>query len=78
MRRSVLPYFDSFQDVSDEQWLVGHQELLAAIPQNFGIASNRITESEEVAALVTFLVSGRSANIIGSDYVIDGGTLKTM
>jgi ABC-type Fe3+ transport system substrate-binding protein len=30
---------------------------LAAIPEQFGMASHRITEPEEVAALITFLVS---------------------
>ncbi|MEV6771528.1 SDR family oxidoreductase [Nocardia sp. NPDC051030] len=55
-----------------------HDQFLAALPEQFGIASGRISEPEEVAALVTFLASGRAANIHGADYVIDGGTLKTM
>jgi NAD(P)-dependent dehydrogenase (short-subunit alcohol dehydrogenase family) len=56
---------------------ISHEDLLAAIPDQFGIASRRISEPEEVAALVTFLVSGKAANIVGADLVIDGGTLKT-
>ncbi|WP_216901358.1 SDR family oxidoreductase [Nocardia alni] len=57
---------------------VGHEEFLASITRNFGMTSDRITEPEEVGSLVAFLVSGQSANIIGADVVIDGGTLKTM
>ncbi|WP_067885957.1 oxidoreductase [Nocardia vaccinii] len=57
---------------------VGHEEFLAALPKQFGIASERITEPEEVGALVAFLASGRAGNILGADYVIDGGTLKVM
>ncbi|MFC6010358.1 SDR family oxidoreductase [Nocardia lasii] len=41
------------------------------------MASRRITEPEEVAALIAFLVSGRAANIVGADVVIDGGIIKT-
>jgi NAD(P)-dependent dehydrogenase (short-subunit alcohol dehydrogenase family) len=56
---------------------LGHKEFLSALPEKFGMASPRITEPDEVAALVTFLVSGAATNIVGSDIVIDGGTIKT-
>ena len=54
-----------------------HREFLEVLPQQFGMASPRITEPEEVAALVTFLASSAAGNITGSDVIIDGGTIKT-
>ena len=33
---------------------------------------------EEVATLVVLLASPRTANVTGSNYVIDGGLVKTM
>ncbi|QLY32077.1 SDR family NAD(P)-dependent oxidoreductase [Nocardia huaxiensis] len=56
---------------------VAHEDFLAAVPGQFGIASGRISEAAEVAALVAFVASARAGNIVGADFVIDGGTLKT-
>jgi NAD(P)-dependent dehydrogenase (short-subunit alcohol dehydrogenase family) len=56
---------------------VAQEDFLASLPAQFGMASPRITTPGEVAALVAFLASPRSGNILGSDIVIDGGTLKT-
>ncbi|MFD3508626.1 oxidoreductase [Nocardia sp. NPDC058666] len=56
---------------------ISQDQFLAALPDQFGIASRRISEPDEVAALIAFLASGRAANILGADLVIDGGTIKT-
>jgi NAD(P)-dependent dehydrogenase (short-subunit alcohol dehydrogenase family) len=42
-----------------------------------GFATGRFTSPEEVATLVTLLASGRTANVTGANYVIDGGLIKT-
>ncbi len=43
-----------------------------------GMATGRFTTPEEVATLVVLLASPRTANVTGSNYVIDGGLVKTM
>jgi NAD(P)-dependent dehydrogenase (short-subunit alcohol dehydrogenase family) len=43
-----------------------------------GLATGRMTTPEEVATLVTLLASSRTANVTGSNYVIDGGLIKTL
>ena len=42
-----------------------------------GFATGRFTTPEEVAPLVVMLASERTANVTGSNYVIDGGLIKT-
>jgi NAD(P)-dependent dehydrogenase (short-subunit alcohol dehydrogenase family) len=51
--------------------------LLEALPEQAGITLGRFTEAGEVADLVLFLASERAGAVTGSDYVIDGGMLKT-
>jgi NAD(P)-dependent dehydrogenase (short-subunit alcohol dehydrogenase family) len=43
-----------------------------------GFATGRFTTPEEVATLVVMLASPRTANVTGSNYVIDGGLIKTL
>jgi NAD(P)-dependent dehydrogenase (short-subunit alcohol dehydrogenase family) len=47
-------------------------QAIAAMP------TGRFTTPEEVATLVALLASPRTANVTGSNYVIDGGLVKTM
>jgi NAD(P)-dependent dehydrogenase (short-subunit alcohol dehydrogenase family) len=42
-----------------------------------GFATGNFTQPEEVANLVAFLASERSANVTGANYLIDGGLIKT-
>jgi NAD(P)-dependent dehydrogenase (short-subunit alcohol dehydrogenase family) len=42
------------------------------------ITTGRMTEAEEVAALIAFLLSDVAGNIIGAEYLIDGGMIKTV
>jgi NAD(P)-dependent dehydrogenase (short-subunit alcohol dehydrogenase family) len=41
------------------------------------IATGRFSTPEEVATLITILASERTANVTGSNYVIDGRLIKT-
>ena len=43
-----------------------------------GFATGRFTTPEQVADLVVFLASERAGNVTGSNFVVDGGLLKTM
>ena len=43
-----------------------------------GIPTGRFTTPREVATLVVMLASPRTANVNGSNYVIDGGLIKTL
>lgn len=47
-------------------------QAIAAMP------TGRFTTPDEVATLVALLASPRTANVTGSNYVIDGGLVKTM
>jgi NAD(P)-dependent dehydrogenase (short-subunit alcohol dehydrogenase family) len=42
-----------------------------------GFPTGRFTTPDEVATLVVMLASERTANVTGSEYVIDGGLIKT-
>jgi NAD(P)-dependent dehydrogenase (short-subunit alcohol dehydrogenase family) len=42
-----------------------------------GFATGRFTTPEEVATLVVLLASERTGNVTGSNFVIDGGLIKT-
>jgi NAD(P)-dependent dehydrogenase (short-subunit alcohol dehydrogenase family) len=52
--------------------------LRAFAREQLGIPLGRLAEPEDVANLIVFLASDRAAMITGSDYIIDGGLVKTI
>ena len=42
-----------------------------------GLPTGRLTTPEEVATLAVLLASPLTANVTGSNYVVDGGLIKT-
>jgi len=78
VRTAVWADPDGFGPTVAAAFGMDHATFLDRIPEAFGITTGRITEPEEVAALIAFLLSDAAANITGADYVIDGGTLKTL
>jgi NAD(P)-dependent dehydrogenase (short-subunit alcohol dehydrogenase family) len=54
------------------------QSLLEQVAKNNNMTLGRMIEPEEVAALVLFLTSEQAAMITGTDFIIDGGMLKTI
>ena len=52
-------------------------EFVHQLAKAQNITTGRMSEADEVAALIAFLASDVAGNITGADYIIDGGTIKT-
>ena len=57
-----------------QQRETARKNVLASIG---GVPTGRLSTPDEVAALVLLLASPVTANVTGSNYVIDGGLIKT-
>ncbi|MBS2534884.1 SDR family NAD(P)-dependent oxidoreductase [Catenulispora sp. NF23] len=55
---------------------VPHADLLAGLPAATGMLIGRLVEADEVAGVVSYLVSPLAGGIVGADYLIDGGQVK--
>jgi NAD(P)-dependent dehydrogenase (short-subunit alcohol dehydrogenase family) len=58
--------------------VTAQQALDEVVPQTMGISTGRVTEPGEVADLVLFLASARSANTSGAEFTLDGGQVKAL
>jgi NAD(P)-dependent dehydrogenase (short-subunit alcohol dehydrogenase family) len=65
---------DTVAKASGTDIAAAREQVVAAMG---GFPTGRFTTPEEVATLVVMLASERTANVTGSEYVIDGGLIKT-
>lgn len=56
---------------------VDYDTLIAAMPEQFGMVTGNLIEPAEIARAVLLLASPTMPSAVGSNWVIDGGTLKT-
>ena len=66
---------DRIADAGNGSRDIALQQLMSSLG---GIPLGRPAEPEEIAELVTFLVSDRSSAITGAEHIIDGGTVRTL
>lgn len=52
--------------------------VVAGAPAQVGMVTGRLSEPEEVASLICFLLSGRADNITGADHLVDGGAIRSL
>jgi NAD(P)-dependent dehydrogenase (short-subunit alcohol dehydrogenase family) len=53
------------------------EAIVASVPKRLGMVTGRMSEPDEVASLIAFLLSDRAGNITGSDHLIDGGAIRS-
>lgn len=53
-----------------------YEDFMAAMPTAFGLTTGSLVEPHEVAALIAFLASPMTADLIGSEITIDSGASK--
>ena len=71
--------YESFVDrIADGAGMTREEARQSIFDTLGGVPLGRFASTQEIADLVGFLVSDRASAIVGSEYVIDGGTVPTV
>ncbi|MDH6216884.1 SDR family NAD(P)-dependent oxidoreductase [Streptomyces pseudovenezuelae] len=65
-------------DTMAEQSGLPKDEVLGQVPDMLGSSTGQNTTAQEIAAVVTFLVSRKAPNANGAEWIVDGGFLKSI
>ncbi|WP_166980166.1 SDR family oxidoreductase [Paramicrobacterium fandaimingii] len=57
---------------------VTQEELIAALPSQMGMLTNRFIEPREIATTIAYLVSPLADSVHGANWVVDAGVSKTI
>ncbi len=75
MTQSAVVFLERLQEMNGGTMEDARQSVLDALG---GISIGRAAEPSEVADLIAYLASDRAGAIHGAEFVIDGGTVKTV
>ncbi|MFC9428351.1 SDR family NAD(P)-dependent oxidoreductase [Streptomyces sp. NPDC056987] len=76
-RTPLLTGEDGFGAVMAAHMEVDQEVLLAMVPQQAGMVTGALIDPAEIARAVLLMASPTMASVVGSNWVVDGGALKT-
>jgi NAD(P)-dependent dehydrogenase (short-subunit alcohol dehydrogenase family) len=76
-RTAILTSPDGYIGRLSASMGVDHETLLAAMPEQSGMVTGKLIEPAEIARAVLLLASPAMPSAVGSNWVVDGGVLKT-
>jgi len=76
-RTSILTSPDGYVGRLSASMGIDHETLLAAMPEQSGMVTGKLIEPAEIARAVLLLASPTMPSAVGSNWIVDGGTLKT-
>jgi NAD(P)-dependent dehydrogenase (short-subunit alcohol dehydrogenase family) len=76
-RTSILTSPDGYVGRLSASMGIDHETLLAAMPEQSGMVTGKLIEPTEIARAVLLLASPTMPSAVGSNWIVDAGTLKT-
>ena len=76
-RTAILTSPDGYVGKLSASMGMDHETVLAAMPEQSGMVTGKLIEPVEIARAVLLLASPAMPSAVGSNWIVDGGSLKT-